>query len=338
MTHKPLMIVGEAWGEQEEIKGQPFVGPSGKLLRGLLYQVGIDRQECHFTNVFNFRPPNNSLSTLFTSKTDGMPNYRPISPGKYVHKKYASEIARLFAEVDRVNPNLILALGNTPLWALCKKSGIKKYRGSPLLTHDGQRKVLPTWHPAAVLRQWELRPVLFADLTKASKQKEFPELNRPRRLIYLEPSIKDIDDFYAEHLKDQPFISTDVETKEGQITEVGYSTADGKHCIVIPFWSRESADGNYWKTLEEELEAWKRVRYINARHRHIGQNFSYDMQYFWRTVHIPVPKFHGDTMLMHHALQPELEKGLGFLGSVYTDEPSWKFMRTDHTTLKKGDE
>jgi hypothetical protein len=43
-------------------------------------------------------------------------------------------------------------------------------------------------------------------------------------------------------------------------------------------------------------------------------------------------------MLLHHSMQPELEKGLGFLGSVYTDEPSWKFMRTDHSTLKQADE
>jgi len=43
-------------------------------------------------------------------------------------------------------------------------------------------------------------------------------------------------------------------------------------------------------------------------------------------------------MLLHHAMQPEMEKGLGFLGSLYTNEPSWKFMRTDHDNLKKGDD
>ena len=98
-------------------------------------------------------------------------------------------------------------------------------------------------------------------------------------------------------------------------------------------------DGNYWPDLETELKAWDAVRYINKHHDLIGQNFSYDMQYFWRTVKIACPKFAGDTMLMHHALQPELEKGLGFLGSVYTNEPSWKFMRQDHTEhFKKGED
>jgi hypothetical protein len=42
-------------------------------------------------------------------------------------------------------------------------------------------------------------------------------------------------------------------------------------------------------------------------------------------------------MLLHHALQPEMDKGLGFLGTVYTDELPWKFMRTKHETLKKED-
>ena len=77
---------------------------------------------------------------------------------------------------------------------------------------------------------------------------------------------------------------------------------------------------------------------VCENHLTIGQNFSYDMQYFWRTVGITCPKFFGDTMLLHHALQPELEKGLGFLGSIYTNEPSWKFMRQEHFTLKKGDD
>jgi hypothetical protein len=61
------------------------------------------------------------------------------------------------------------------------------------------------------------------------------------------------------------------------------------------------------------------------------------MNYMLRTVGIAARRMKDDTMLMHHALQPEMEKGLGFLGSVYTDEPAWKFMRAKHETLKKED-
>jgi hypothetical protein len=122
------------------------------------------------------------------------------------------------------------------------------------------------------------------------------------------------------------------------ITEVGYGTPDGKHALVIPFYWRQASDGNYWRTPEEEREAWMWCKYINQVKPLIGQNFAYDMMYFWKTVGIPCPRFLGDTMLQHHTLQPEMEKSLGFLGSIYTNEPSWKFMRTDHSTLKSGDD
>ncbi len=337
MTHR-IVIIGEAWGEEEERQGLAFVGMTGYILKGLLSQVGIDIRECKLTNVFNMRAPGNNILGFCGTKSEAIDLYRPLTKAKYIRAEFAPEIERLWDEINRANPNLIIALGNTALWAVCKRSGIKKYRGSPLMSFDNRFKVIPTWNPAAIRRQWELRVVALADLNKAKRESEFPELRRPERFIYMEPSIQDIEDFYHQYLKDQPFLSCDIETKQKTITEVGYATADGKHCLVIPFWDRESKDGNYWSSLEEERAAWSWVRYINTHHKLIGQNFLYDMKYFWQTVKIPCPKFLGDTMLIHHALQPELEKSLAFLGSIYTNEPSWKFMRTDKTTLKLGDE
>lgn len=339
MTNQPvIMFVGEAWGEEEERQGQAFAGPTGSILHGLLRQAGIEKSACYFTNVFNLRPRGNRLDSLLTGKADAIPGYRPVTSGKYVHRQYAGELERLQSEINHIRPNLIVALGNYALWALCKKSGIKRYRGSPLTTFDGKWKVLPTWSPASVLKQWEIRIIMLADISKARREMDFPEVRRPQRFIYMQPSLQDIEDFYHQFLRHQPFISCDTETKDQTITEVGFGTADGKHCLVIPFWDRTARDGNYWPSLQEELAAWKWVRHICTHHALIGQNFAYDMQYFWRTARIPCPYFLGDTMLLHHALQPELEKGLGFLGSIYTNEPSWKFMRTDHSTLKLGDE
>lgn len=336
---KRIMIVGEAWGEEEERQRKPFAGPAGSVLYGLLAQAGIAKSDVFLTNVFNLRPRANNIDNLCGPKADAISNYRPIktNPAKYIDKKYQPELDRLFEEIRITEPNVIVALGNTPLWALCKKSGIKRYRGAPLPTYDGKFKVIPTWHPSAVLRQWELRVIALADLVKAKKESAFPEIRRQTRYIYMQPSIDDIRQFYEDHLRDQAFISADIETKNKQITEVGFGTADGRRAIVIPFWDREQDDGNYWRTHEEEIEAWRWVRRICEKPL-IGQNFQYDMQYFWRTVGIPCPRFIGDTMLLHHSLQPEMEKGLGFLGSIYTNEPSWKFMRQDHSTMKREDD
>jgi uracil-DNA glycosylase len=335
-----IMIVGEAWGEHEENAGRAFVGPSGRLLKALLSENGINPRETYMTNVFNRRPMGNNVLNFCGSKATAIAGYRALQQGKYVREEFRPELNRLYSEVARVEPNVIIALGNTALWALCKKSGIKKFRGSPLpsIPINGRTfKVLPSWHPAAVIRQYALKPVLMLDLAKARRQADFPDIIRPSRLILLEPTLDDIEDFYHEHLVGQPFLSCDIETKQRQITEVGYSTADGKRAIVIPFYKR-SDNGNYWATLEDELRAWHWVRTINSEFPLIGQNFQFDMMYFWKTVGIPCPRFEGDTMLLHHSLYPELEKGLGFLGSVYTDEPSWKFMRQDNDTLKQADD
>ena len=334
--HKPIMIVGEYWNEAEEASGKPFDGPGAGILYGLLAQAGIAKSDCYFTNTFNLRPAGNRLEALCGPKAEAMKGYRPLAQGKNIREDLRPEIDRLFEEIERVNPNVIVALGNIPLWALTKKSGIKKYRGAPLPLHDGTRKVIPTWGPQSIMRQWELRVIALADLSKVRRESVSLELHRPRRYIHLEPSLRDIEEFYERYIIQQPFLGCDIETKAKQITEVGYSTADGRHAIVIPFYSRLASDGNYWPTFTEERQAWKWVRRINSEKPLVGQNFSYDMTYFWRTVGIPC-NFLGDTMILHHSLQPEMEKGLGFLGSIYTDEPSWKFMRADHDTLKKED-
>lgn len=337
-SHKPIMIVGEYPNEYEENSGKPFDGPTGSVLFGILRQAGIDHREVHFTNAISKRPAGNRLESLCGTKAEAIVNYRALAPGKFIHARYQPDLDRLTAELDRVKPNVVLAMGNLALWALCKKSGIKKYRGSPLPTYDGKFKVIPAWGPASIVRQWELRVITLADCTKARSESAYSELKRPEHLIYLEPAISDIEQFYYERLTQSPYTSLDIETKMETITEVGVGTADGKHIMVIPFYHRSAPDGNYWKTLADERKAWRWVRRICETLPTVGQNFSYDMQYLWRTVKIPCPKFLGDTMLLHHALQPEMEKSLGFLGSIYTNEPSWKFMRTDHSTLKQGDD
>ena len=79
--HKPVMIVGEALGEEEERRGEAFAGPSGSVLFGILRQAGIPKEDCYFTNVFNFRPRGNRLDSVLTGKADAIPGYRPIASG-----------------------------------------------------------------------------------------------------------------------------------------------------------------------------------------------------------------------------------------------------------------
>lgn len=336
-----MMIVGEAFNKDDAEVGLPFQGAAGRTLDMLLRAAGINRKEVYLTNVFNRRPSDssNNLNELCGPKADGLPGFPALSSGKYVRAEFAPELDRLFAEVRRESPNVIVCAGPAALWALAGTTGLRKARGAPLLSGGmapPSLKLLPTYSPSTVMREWKLRPIVMADLEKAQRESEFPEIRRPAREFWLQPTIEDLYEFEARFIPPGCDLSTDIETNNGQITCVGF--APSPHiALVIPFIDPTQPDGNYWRTKREELEAWKFVRRLCETHPTLGQNFQYDMNYLWKVYGIRCMKMKDDTMLMHHALQPEMEKGLGFLGSVYTDEPAWKFMRAKHETLKKED-
>lgn len=331
-----IVICGEAWGKDEEEARRPFVGASGRVLNYMLRQVGIEREDCFLTNVFNLRPqPNNDVANLCGPKSLAIPGRPPLAKGKYVLAKYGPELERLEREIQVARPNVVIAFGATAAWALCGTTGIRDIRGAPTLSTSGF-KVIPTYHPAAVMRDWTLRPIVLSDLTKARHEASFPELIRPRREIWIEPTLDDLDNFYRAYIEPSPILSVDIETAGGQLTCIGFSPNPGV-ALVVPFIDPQAKDGNYWPTLEEEVKAWQWIRWIlSLPKRIVGQNFVYDMNYLWRGYGIPVPSSSEDTMLLHHSLQPEMQKGLGFLGSVYTTESSWKIARKS-TTLKRED-
>jgi uracil-DNA glycosylase len=329
-----IVIVGEAFGEREEAQGRPFVGPSGAMLNAFLSAHGIERKECYLTNVFNLRPVGNNIQTLCGSKAEGIPGFPSLLKSKYVRAEYKPELDRLYREIKGLNPNVIIALGNTACWALLHSPSIRKLRGAPILSVTGH-KVLPTYHPAAVLREYKLRPIVYADIKKAARESQYPEIRRPARDIWIEPSLSDLD-LFEPHILNSPDLSVDIETWAGMITCIGFSPREDLS-LVLPFICHGRRDCLYWPDLQTEFRVWKKVQHwLSLGKNIVGQNFLYDCSYLWKRYGLPIYHHGADTMLMQHASQPEMEKGLGFLGSIYTDEPQWKFMRTKHT-LKKED-
>lgn len=326
-----IALVGEAYGEKEEEAGRPFVGTSGWILDQMLAQAGIVRSECLVTNVFNLRPrPNNDIKNLCGPKTAGIPGMPPIQAGKYILAKYAPELERLYDEIHRVDPNIIVALGATAAWAFLHSTGIRSIRGATTVTCERvserlghQYKLLPTYHPAAVAREWSLRPIVIANLDKARRQSIFPEFRRPSRKIWLRPTLLDLANYERDFIRPADSLAADIETKQDQITCIGFAPSP-ETAIVIPFFCENGA--NYWPSLQEELSAWSYVKHWLAMKPTTFQNGLYDINFLWSRYGIPVPLATEDTMLLHHAMQPELEKGLGFLASCYTEEASWKFM------------
>lgn len=327
-----ILLCGEAWGEKEEEARRPFVGALGWLLDQMLGHAGISRADCYTTNVFNLRPrPSNDIKNLCGPKSTALPGFPELDRGKYVRAEFAPELDRLYQEVRDVNPNLIVALGATAAWAFLHTSGIKAIRGAIAPSHwavsqrlGRQYKILPTYHPAMVLRDYSARPVATADLTKAKREGEFSEVRRPKRLIWTTPTIADLVRYDKEYIEPAAQLACDIETVGDQVTCIGFSPSPDS-CLVIPFF--RGVNQNYWPDLQEEIVAWGFVRKWLREKPCIFQNGLYDLSFLWKNCGIGVAHDTEDTMLLHHAYMPELPKGLGFLATIYTDEASWKFMR-----------
>ena len=144
----------------------------------------------------------------------------------------------------------------------------------------------------------------------------------------------DMEEFLQKYILPASDLSVDIENNKGFITCAGVAPSRDR-AIVVPFYDSRRG-GPYWPTLVDEVAAWRWVERVLALGKNVGgQNYIYDMQNFWRRVGIPNPDANWDTMIMHHSMQPEMKKSLGVLASIYTDEVSWKGMRTE--TMKKED-
>ena len=135
-TDARIMLVGEQPGNEEDIHGKPFVGPAGKLLDGVLDQVGLQRSDLYITNaVKHFR---------FLYK-DSFRQHQ--SPSRY-HVQACKPW--LTAEIASVKPALIVCLGNTAARALINPNFVMK-QGRGILHNDTPPR-FATYHPSAILR------------------------------------------------------------------------------------------------------------------------------------------------------------------------------------------
>ena len=139
-----LMFVGEAPGADEDAQGKPFVGRAGQLLTKMIEAMGLKREEVIIGNVNRCRPPGNRQPTLEEAAI-----CRPF----------------LFREIAAVRPQVIVVMGNTALRNLLEvKAGISSVRGQ-FRDYQGI-KVMPTFHPAYLLRDPSKKRETWDDLKK----------------------------------------------------------------------------------------------------------------------------------------------------------------------------
>lgn len=144
----PLMFIGEAPGASEDKLGIAFVGKAGKLLDVALKGLGIGEEDIYICNILKCRPPNN------------------INPTK---EQADMCMAYLNKQIELVKPRVIVLLGGIAFkFLLDGKEGISRSRGN--WTELGDIPVMPTYHPAALLRDETKKIDMWRDIKQAWKR------------------------------------------------------------------------------------------------------------------------------------------------------------------------
>ena len=143
-----VMFVGEGPGEQEDLQGEPFVGPAGKLLDTMLQIIDLDRSKVYIANMVKCRPPRN----------------RDPQPGEQ-----AACRAWLDRQIALVDPKIIVCLGRIAAQGLISKDFRITRDHGKWYDKNGVR-YMATFHPSALLRNPASRPDAFMDLRELRKE------------------------------------------------------------------------------------------------------------------------------------------------------------------------
>ena len=139
--HAELMFIGEGPGMDEDKQGRPFVGAAGQLLDKMIIAMQYKREDVYIANIVKCRPPDNR------------------NPEE---DEAAQCLPYLKRQIELVSPKVIVVLGAVPLLRLLGKTGIMKLRGQ--WDEYNGIKVMPTFHPAFLLRSPEAKKDVWRDL------------------------------------------------------------------------------------------------------------------------------------------------------------------------------
>ena len=155
--HARLMFIGEGPGRDEDQTGRPFVGRAGQLLDKMIAAIGLTREEVYIANVVKCRPPQNRAPEM---------------------DEVAACMPYLRAQVGLIRPQVIVLLGSSALGAILgPEHRITRERGAWI-----ERKgvfFMPTFHPAALLRDESKKRPVWEDLKKVRDKLQELEANEP---------------------------------------------------------------------------------------------------------------------------------------------------------------
>jgi len=167
-----VMFVGEAPGAEEEVQGEPFVGPAGQLLTKMIQGMGLKRGDVYIGNIMNWRP---QLPTLPGAEQVGN------RPPTEAEMRYCLPYLR--AQLEIVNPDVLVALGKTAVEGLLGFGRFKTLGEARGLWHDFAGKpLMVTYHPSYILREPTNRKkrLIWEDLLKVMERAALPISDKQR--------------------------------------------------------------------------------------------------------------------------------------------------------------
>jgi len=298
-----VMVVGEAPGADEERLGVPFVGKAGQLIERYMSRAGYPWPKVYRTNLSKHRPPKNQFVALDPDL---------LKEG----------LLELSSEIREVNPNIIVAFGNWPMYYLTNCTGARGKAGTGISNWRGSivegsslhipsakgKKVLITYHPAYIIRPggFGWHTVFLTDLKKIAKEHEFPEVVYPQYESLIDPPG---DSDLRKELGQAEWLSVDIETFGNSLACVGF--ADSKKRGVCVTYQNP----NGWDTAIELLA---------SPAKKIFQYGAFDINYLDHFYQWETKNYAFDTYIATANLLPELPRGLDFLTSIYTPFPFYK--------------
>lgn len=323
-----LLIVGESASADDLWKQKPFAGRSGDELAKMLHEAGVLLSEARTTYVIPQKAPFAFTGWLESTKSKaalaGLTNF-------WQRRWYSEEVAvgreLLLREIRETKPQVVLALGETALWALTGEVGITSWRGSLCDLHPDlveacqhQCTVIAAHSPASIMRMWDWRALTIRDFRRVADYLENPELYQyPSYSFAIQPTLPGVMQTLNSLLRDcyagkTVRLSVDIETISRHIACVGIAWS-ASEALCIPLMSQGATP--YWN-LDEEVAIFGHLKALLTHPNCfvIGQNFNYDAQHFAKHFGYS-PNLCFDTMLAQHTLFPGLPKSLDFISSMY---------------------
>lgn len=334
----------------------PLVGKSGWRHNLILEAIGLDRSTCYHGYAFSYQLRPDNLVGLAeyrrlvadTAQTQGVSTrYRsrllqtcsvPLG-GKYLPPAHWPELVRCWDELERLaacGVRVVVLYGDTALWAVLGKTGVKTNRGHILGTGFDPLQALATYHPAASFKQQTALALIVEDVGKAWRvatgQKDGrTEANEPRPaepIVLVPETASELRTALETYVKPFPGPAAwDLETPyphEGVPYEVRciQVCADGRHAVVVPFvWEY---DGTRFYSSKDEAEVRQIItEYLTNDQPRVFQKGQFDASVLlgeWG-VRTTVDE---DTLLMGHADNPADPKDLSSLCARWLNASPWK--------------